>query len=238
MRRLKGGMVMMTMMGVVVVSNSHSSRSNSHGNDAVIRNSHRSYCDADTNTKTNTNPNSKECQSKVCASTLDLFRKSIKHAEASRNRNSNRNNNDNNNNNNNNNDNDYNNKNNNNDNNENDNKDNNTNMNNNNSHCSNDNKKSDSPIMNGNNGDDDNDNNNVYDIDDNCPIDKDQLGRATWALLHTTAAYYPDNPTPKGSNIVIIIIIIIIIIMLPLDKRMVIKLFRSLSHLYPCHVCR
>lgn len=27
-----------------------------------------------------------------------------------------------------------------------------------------------------------------------CPIDKDELGRSTWNLLHTMAAYYPEQP--------------------------------------------
>jgi FAD-linked sulfhydryl oxidase len=28
-----------------------------------------------------------------------------------------------------------------------------------------------------------------------CPVDKDQLGRSTWNLLHTMTVYYPEKPT-------------------------------------------
>ncbi|KAI9276658.1 ERV/ALR sulfhydryl oxidase domain-containing protein [Phascolomyces articulosus] len=31
----------------------------------------------------------------------------------------------------------------------------------------------------------------------NCPADVESLGNATWTLLHTMAAYYPDRPAPS-----------------------------------------
>ncbi|KAK6030227.1 hypothetical protein OSTOST_03649, partial [Ostertagia ostertagi] len=30
---------------------------------------------------------------------------------------------------------------------------------------------------------------------DQCPPDKDELGRSTWNLLHTMSVYYPEKPT-------------------------------------------
>jgi hypothetical protein len=30
-----------------------------------------------------------------------------------------------------------------------------------------------------------------------CPPDILELGRATWTLLHSVAAYYPDQPTER-----------------------------------------
>ncbi|VDP36389.1 unnamed protein product [Soboliphyme baturini] len=51
-----------------------------------------------------------------------------------------------------------------------------------------------------------------------CPLDRDELGRNTWSLLHSIAAYYPDNP--------------------PEERRQGVDEFmRSLSVLYPCDYC-
>jgi len=51
-----------------------------------------------------------------------------------------------------------------------------------------------------------------------CPLDVEQLGRATWAFLHTTAAYYPEHPTPN-------------------QRANMLSLIRALPVLYPCSHC-
>lgn len=51
-----------------------------------------------------------------------------------------------------------------------------------------------------------------------CPPDVEQLGRATWTFLHTTAAYYPERPTPA-------------------QRANMLTLIRSLPMLYPCSHC-
>ncbi|KAF8586470.1 hypothetical protein K439DRAFT_954478 [Ramaria rubella] len=51
-----------------------------------------------------------------------------------------------------------------------------------------------------------------------CPPDVEQLGRATWTFLHTTAAYYPERPNP-------------------LQMRHMRSLLASLPTLYPCGHC-
>lgn len=51
-----------------------------------------------------------------------------------------------------------------------------------------------------------------------CPLDKDELGRSTWNLLHTMAATYPDNPSDE-------------------QKQNVKSFFNILSQTYPCDVC-
>ncbi|KAG5647835.1 hypothetical protein DXG03_007759 [Asterophora parasitica] len=52
----------------------------------------------------------------------------------------------------------------------------------------------------------------------NCPPDVEQLGRATWTFLHTTAAYYPEKPSPT-------------------QRANMLMLLRSLPLLYPCTNC-
>jgi Erv1 / Alr family len=52
-----------------------------------------------------------------------------------------------------------------------------------------------------------------------CPLDKEELGRSTWNLIHTVAAYYPDSPSEE-------------------DKGNARNFILALSHLYPCEVCR
>ncbi|KXJ70995.1 FAD-linked sulfhydryl oxidase ALR [Aedes albopictus] len=51
-----------------------------------------------------------------------------------------------------------------------------------------------------------------------CPLDKERLGRHTWGLLHTMAAYYPDEPSPQ-------------------DRTNVQKFFEAFAKVYPCEYC-
>ena len=51
-----------------------------------------------------------------------------------------------------------------------------------------------------------------------CPVGREELGRATWALLHTTAAWFPDNPNKE-------------------DQVHAKSLISSLAALYPCTHC-
>ncbi|XP_010252829.1 PREDICTED: FAD-linked sulfhydryl oxidase ERV1 isoform X1 [Nelumbo nucifera] len=50
------------------------------------------------------------------------------------------------------------------------------------------------------------------------PLTKEELGRATWTLLHMVAAQYPDHPTKQ-------------------QKRDVKELMAILSRIYPCRDC-
>ncbi|KAI8900803.1 ERV/ALR sulfhydryl oxidase domain-containing protein [Globomyces pollinis-pini] len=51
-----------------------------------------------------------------------------------------------------------------------------------------------------------------------CPPDGPQLGRQTWAFLHTMAAYYPEKPTI-------------------LDKSTMNSFIGGLARFYPCGYC-
>ncbi|KAF2495260.1 mitochondrial FAD-linked sulfhydryl oxidase ERV1 [Lophium mytilinum] len=51
-----------------------------------------------------------------------------------------------------------------------------------------------------------------------CPPDIEQLGRASWTLLHSITAAYPSNPSPAKQT----------------ETRDFLSLF---SKLYPCHTC-
>ncbi|KAM0731192.1 FAD-linked sulfhydryl oxidase ALR [Formica fusca] len=53
---------------------------------------------------------------------------------------------------------------------------------------------------------------------DNCPLDKDELGSKSWALLHSMAAYYPDKPNEK-------------------QKTEMKNFFHIFSKFYPCNIC-
>lgn len=52
----------------------------------------------------------------------------------------------------------------------------------------------------------------------NCPLDKDELGRYTWGLLHTMAAAYPEKPSTD-------------------DRKRVASFMNLLGNLYPCDFC-
>ncbi|KAK8810713.1 hypothetical protein WA158_007288 [Blastocystis sp. Blastoise] len=51
-----------------------------------------------------------------------------------------------------------------------------------------------------------------------CPPDRSLLGRHSWTLLHTIAAYYPENPTEE-------------------DKKNAMSFIESFAQLYPCKNC-
>ena len=55
-------------------------------------------------------------------------------------------------------------------------------------------------------------------VDRGCPADREDLGRATWTLLHTTAAYCPDQPTRK-------------------QQKQLAQFMHNLVTFYPCHEC-
>uniref|UniRef100_A0A7S2SM51 Sulfhydryl oxidase n=1 Tax=Mucochytrium quahogii TaxID=96639 RepID=A0A7S2SM51_9STRA len=52
-----------------------------------------------------------------------------------------------------------------------------------------------------------------------CPLNRAQLGKSTWEFLHTTAAYYPDDPSED-------------------EKKAAEGLINGLATLYACQHCR
>lgn len=54
--------------------------------------------------------------------------------------------------------------------------------------------------------------------EDDCPLDRAEVGHSSWNLLHTLAANYPDNPTEE-------------------EKAHAKAIIYGLAALYPCHVC-
>ncbi|CAM9431062.1 unnamed protein product, partial [Discosporangium mesarthrocarpum] len=54
---------------------------------------------------------------------------------------------------------------------------------------------------------------------DDCPLSKDEVGTATWGLVHTAAAYYPDNPSSKM-------------------QQQAKAFFTGLAYMYPCSYCK
>uniref|UniRef100_A0A1Q3FFL0 Sulfhydryl oxidase n=1 Tax=Culex tarsalis TaxID=7177 RepID=A0A1Q3FFL0_CULTA len=51
-----------------------------------------------------------------------------------------------------------------------------------------------------------------------CPLDKERLGRHTWGLLHTMAAYFPDQPSAE-------------------EQSNVRQFFNAFAKVYPCEYC-
>lgn len=51
-----------------------------------------------------------------------------------------------------------------------------------------------------------------------CPPDGEELGRSAWTLLHSAAAYFPEDPSAQ-------------------QQSSMLALFRALPHVYPCHSC-
>jgi len=51
-----------------------------------------------------------------------------------------------------------------------------------------------------------------------CPVDREELGFQTWSLLHTLAAYFPENPSAAEQSYAHMLLV-------------------SLARLYPCHIC-
>lgn len=53
---------------------------------------------------------------------------------------------------------------------------------------------------------------------DGCPLGRKELGEKTWSLIHTIAAYYPDNPSEE-------------------QQLAATQLINAIALLYPCKHC-
>ncbi|CAA9986301.1 FAD-linked sulfhydryl oxidase ERV1, putative [Plasmodium knowlesi strain H] len=51
------------------------------------------------------------------------------------------------------------------------------------------------------------------------PPDREEIGRASWLVLHTMSANYPTNPTEE-------------------DKKKHFHFFHAFANLYPCYICK
>ncbi|EUD64728.1 hypothetical protein C922_04872 [Plasmodium inui San Antonio 1] len=51
------------------------------------------------------------------------------------------------------------------------------------------------------------------------PPDREEIGRASWLVLHTMSANYPNEPTEE-------------------DKKKHFDFFHAFANLYPCHICK
>lgn len=51
------------------------------------------------------------------------------------------------------------------------------------------------------------------------PLSREELGRSTWSMIHTTIGHLPDQLSPEQSQAMI-------------------QLLQSLTVVYPCHICR
>ncbi|KAF9964152.1 hypothetical protein BGZ70_006894 [Mortierella alpina] len=58
----------------------------------------------------------------------------------------------------------------------------------------------------------------TFNYENECPPDKEILGRATWTFLHTMAAYYPEKPSA-------------------MEQTTMKSLLSSFSQFYPCGPC-
>jgi FAD-linked sulfhydryl oxidase len=60
--------------------------------------------------------------------------------------------------------------------------------------------------------------NNLDDEKNNCPPNSSQLGKASWTLFHSMAAWYPDVPTER-------------------DQQLMMGFYDAVAQFYPCTWC-